>query len=514
LKQAVVIIHGMGEQIPMETLQSFVETVWVKDESLIDKGRPDSATGSPRKENAVWSKPDRRNRSFELRRMTTEAIDDKHGSTDFFEFYWAHLIHGTTWEHLSAWLWDLLWRRPGRVPRGVRSAWVLLWIISAVVGLSVLAAFVPIGTLRNCLLNNCTADPSDQTSFWWLVIFPVLLGIIGIAAGYLTDKYLLRYFGDVARYVKAQPLNVARRQEIREKGVELLETLMGYEAGKPFKREYDRIIVVAHSLGSIVAYDILTHCFARLNRTNELDKAKLTGSRQPERDKLEAMIRAAAGLKNDVVAAANPLPGAPSLAPTPFSIDEYQEQQARCLKELAEQGSPWIVSDFVTLGSPLAHAEFLLAADKPDLRKAQERRILPTCPPAMEYDGKTKQRHFTFRHTDDATASDPLTYRIPHHAALFAYTRWTNLHSPHKAILWGDIISGPLAGQFAANLNGQLVRGIRDLQVLPERDEMGEIVEGLRIPFFSHTKYWRFSPGRPEPHHIRTLRRALRLKCR
>lgn len=72
MKQAVVIIHGMGDQIPMETLQGFVETVWVRDDSLIDQARPDSATDGPRYENTVWSKPDRRNRSFELRRM---AID-------------------------------------------------------------------------------------------------------------------------------------------------------------------------------------------------------------------------------------------------------------------------------------------------------------------------------------------------------------------------------------------------------------------------------------------------------
>lgn len=28
MKQAVVILHGMGEQIPMETLNGFVKKVW------------------------------------------------------------------------------------------------------------------------------------------------------------------------------------------------------------------------------------------------------------------------------------------------------------------------------------------------------------------------------------------------------------------------------------------------------------------------------------------------------
>jgi hypothetical protein len=513
LNQAVVIIHGMGEQIPMETLQEFVETVWVGDDSLIDQGRPDSATGGPRHENAVWSKPDRRNRSFELRRMTTEAINSSHGSTDFFEFYWAHLIYGTTWEQLKAWVIDLLWHSPTRVPPRVRGAWILLWIISVIVALCMIAAFVPFATLRSCIFNNCVPEASNQTSFWWLIVVPVLVGVFGAIAASLVNIFLLKYFGDIARYVKATPLNVARRQEIREKGVQLLETLMGREVdGKPGKRQYDRIVVVAHSLGSIVAYDILTHCFARLNTASDLVEKTLKGLQQPERAKLESMIRSAA---DTTAKQAGTVKGLED-APTDFTVDAFQEQQARCLKELTEQGSPWIISDFVTLGSPLSHAEFLLAADLSDLRKAQERRILPTCPPTMEHDGKTKLRHFTFRYKDDAAAYDPLAYRVPHHAALFAYTRWTNLHSPHWAILWGDIISGPLASQFGAtNSNGQ-VSGIRDLQVLPQRDELGKVVSGQRVPFFSHTRYWSFkvSPGLPAPHHIQVLRSALRLKDR
>jgi hypothetical protein len=34
LKQAFVIIHGMGEQRPMDTLRSFVKAVWTTDEEV------------------------------------------------------------------------------------------------------------------------------------------------------------------------------------------------------------------------------------------------------------------------------------------------------------------------------------------------------------------------------------------------------------------------------------------------------------------------------------------------
>lgn len=34
-KVAVIVIHGMGEQKPMETLRGFVRTVWERDQRLV-----------------------------------------------------------------------------------------------------------------------------------------------------------------------------------------------------------------------------------------------------------------------------------------------------------------------------------------------------------------------------------------------------------------------------------------------------------------------------------------------
>lgn len=42
---------------------------------------------------------------------------------------------------------------------------------------------------------------------------------------------------------------------------------------------------------------------------------------------------------------------------------------------------PWLVTDLVTLGSPLAHADFLMAASAEAFAKDKQDRILPTCPP-------------------------------------------------------------------------------------------------------------------------------------
>jgi hypothetical protein len=87
-KQAIVVIHGMGEQTPMDTIKSFVRAVWETDAEITANGLPNPAE--------VWSKPDVRTGSLELRRITTresiktDSFPDRVRS-DFYELYWADL---------------------------------------------------------------------------------------------------------------------------------------------------------------------------------------------------------------------------------------------------------------------------------------------------------------------------------------------------------------------------------------------------------------------------------------
>ena len=462
MKQAVIVIHGMGEQIPMATLNSFVNSVWITDTNLVERERPDPNTGGPRVGNAAWAKPDNRNNSTELRRIATER-DLKGNYTDFFEFYWAHMMQGTTWEHVSTWIRDLLLRNPvKRVPKRVFHAWALLWLIAIVVLGFTLWGMWP------------KADAPKPWLAW-------VSGLLGLAVSAFVSNVLIKRFGDVARYVKALPPNVAKRHAIRQAGVDLLVRLID-------SKDYDRIVVVAHSLGSIVAYDILSMAFDRYNAQFD------TKNSQPERHKLEEMVRNA-------------------LAGQELDIDAYQDQQTAAYTEAREQGSAWIVSDFVTLGAPLTHAEFLVAESHDDLRARQAKRLLPTCPPTLEYDGTTKLHHFTYSTEPGRKADGP---RTPHHAALFAYTRWTNLFSQEKGIFTGDLISGPVRRVFGLGFEGGVVSGVRDIAVLPKLDEKGKPAKGHRRSFFSHNNYWTMDKGTETapaevPHHISELRSAVRL---
>lgn len=67
-----------------------------------------------------------------------------------------------------------------------------------------------------------------------------------------------------------------------------------------------------------------------------------------------------------------------------FDIDKSQAAQFRYLNELKRQGNNWLVTDFVTLGSPLAHAPFLMARKSEDFDRKRREREFPICPPVLE----------------------------------------------------------------------------------------------------------------------------------
>src|SRR5260370_5482153 len=93
--QAVVVIHGMGEQRPMDTIKAFVRAVCETDAVITANGLPHP--------NHVWSQPDLRTGSLELRRITTrESIASAQFPggvrTDFYEPYGAGLTAGSAWD--------------------------------------------------------------------------------------------------------------------------------------------------------------------------------------------------------------------------------------------------------------------------------------------------------------------------------------------------------------------------------------------------------------------------------
>jgi hypothetical protein len=310
--------------------------------------------------------------------------------------------------------------------------------------------------------------PWSLNSQWSSVVAWAIVGFyLAVNAAFLQP-----YLCDAARYFRDSPANVAVRREIRKRAVDLLDRL--HASGR-----YDRIIVVAHSLGSVIAYDMLRAYFSRIcdelpapeelgPEIAEIDSAPwqpgteaLPDDRSALRDKARKAIAS--------IAAATDIPALPAKT----------------------QRKSWLVTDFVTLGAALTHAHFLMCVGKIRLdlqndfaRRVREREF-PTCPPQ--------------RLDDDGLLSfaNPRTgARKFHHGALFGLTRWTNIYFPLEQVFWGDAIGGPLAPIFGSHV----------LDVAVSTRAAGG------ADFFTHTAYWDVgrSEGWSAP-HIVALRKAIDL---
>ncbi len=459
-KNAVVVIHGMGEQAPMETLRSFVEAAWMN-------APWQARSNEPR----TWSKRDFVTQSFETRRITTN-YDIGGKRTDFYEFYWAHMMQGTKFSQVLAWLKRLLVRGADRVPPAVKAPWVAACSAATVI---VLLPFV-VEILRR---ENAPGSP-----------FAFYLGFVAAASTiwyyvrrYLAGRVLAEVVGDAARYLTPAPPNIAARSMIRGAGLDLLKTLTKRD-------DYDRIIVVCHSLGTVVGYDILSLLWGDIN-------GKIKHSVTPKSAALAAIEAASADLR------ARP--------DDRDALMAYRDAQRAYFDDIHHVAKDvWKVTDFVTLGSPLTHAHFLLVDDGQRLMRSEEeeldsprlqrwwqqldsvtlavaemfraraaQRELPLCPPLPE-------------HTDSFTY-DPKTGEgeVPHHAAPFAPVRWTNIYAPRNNLLWGDVIAGPVAPLFGP--------GVKDVALC------GDAAKS----FVAHTKYW--ATGFGDQEHLEALRAAINL---
>ena len=483
-KLAVVMIHGMGEQQPMQTLRGFVASLWSADKSVLDTAAYGADAGT------VWSKPDTRTGSLELRRMTTRpsrasTLYPDGVRSDFYEFYWADLTESTTRRQLEDWLGMLMLRGPGRVPARVFPVWVTLWVIAALLVLAVAGIAFKIAAVNAFQLID-KAEYPQLTPFTDKAL-PFLIGFL-VFASVITRVFLIPYFGDVARYTRPLPDNISIRRDIRARGLELLRRLHD----EPY---YDRVIIAAHSLGSVIAYDLVSYLWSeRLEKvTFQQGDPALAALRDVE--KLGDALRKKGVGTTDADRAA------------------YRAAQADFRTELSAMGmpggaggpqpAPWLISDLVTFGSPLTHAEFLLAYDRKELQEREKEREIPVCPPDTEpADTAARALLKTTGPVEllSYVSGNPAAgqWKI-HHAAAFGAVRWTNLYDPAEAILFGDIVGGPLRDLFG--------HGIEDVPVIMRRPLPWPL---SRI--FTHTEYWtdHGAPDAPSP-HILALRRALNL---
>lgn len=491
-RQAVILIHGMGEQRPMQSLRKFVEAVWATDAGTLF---PDSAEEGPTQETQnrldagelgrTWGKPSDYRSLFDLRVISTRYARNHNGgeeagpgkATDFYELYWAHLMQGNTMGHVMAWVLETMLRWPGSVPRRLLGTWIIGWVVLAIV------AFFSYE-----VADWLTGFSREDGRLAWLALIGAMFGsasVVAIVAGalssHLTKSFIVPVLGDAARYLRDAPPNIAARQNIRQAGVDLLEYL--HACGR-----YDRIVVAGHSLGSVIGYDVLAAFWAQRNRALSAPPG--------EYETLEQRAYEAWRDRDGPQAAT--------------SLLALRQEQRRTFERVRaarrdfgpNKGDPvWLVSDFVSFGSPLGHADVLLQRDPKALREALARLDLPTCPPTGEpgpkrplAGGGEYDQWLVYPRANDGSCG---ATQKPNHAAVFLPVRWTNIHMPTWSWLpvVGDFISAPVAPRLGP--------GVIDIPV--------------RSPFgwnlVTHLHYWRLKPG-GDNRHVRALRCALNLTDR
>ncbi len=426
-RQAVIVIHGIGEQRPMDTLREFVEAVAPPNQ---DRSKP-----------PYFSHPDHLSESFELRRLTAHRQRNTF-TTDYFEFYWAHLITGTQPGDVLWWIRNMFIRWPQHIPQRLR------WLFYAFWGVTIVA----LGLLALIAYRSDTMLPaawqSVFTKQWFKTITSTIITVISV----MVNGILLSYLGDAIRYFTPRPRNVPEREQIRKAGVGLLRKLHDAQ-DEHGKHRYDRIMVVGHSLGSVIAYDIVCLYWNEFSPKLMLNPADI--------DKAEAT--------------------ASDFRTGKLNLDAYRQAQFDFWQAQYRDPQSWRISDLITAGSPLAFADLHLADGAEKLKIKQNQREFPTCPPRTEpptakqlekLKNKNRLAWFSFPASDDGSV------RMLHHAAPFAMTRWTNLSFKN------DFVGGNITCFDEGVENRQFTAKSYDTL-------FGHRLLGRwRLPFQSHTHYW------------------------
>ncbi len=448
VRQAVVIVHGMGEQKPLDTLRGFIKA---------------ALPPNPKGEDGYYSRPDKVTDSFEARRFLAPRYapkgDEQNAQTEFYEYHWSHLMQGNRLDDMWSTVRRILLQPVWRVPSGLRVIWALFW--AALVW--TVWAFAA-GPLSDIDLSDFAAEALIRTLIGG--------GAVAIGLTYVVTKvlpsWITKSFVDVVRYVDTSPRSYEARRKIRAGMVDLLRGLHDSD-------DYERIVVVAHSLGAYIAYDGIHALWGEMNKLHKGPATAVPGDGEVP-----------AGLK-ELEEAASALGGSPDDA----AVKKYQEAQKTLWLGLRAQGNPWLITDFISVGTPMYLADQLYTKNRKAFDGLVNRTELTTAPPHSDGAGYNNIHNtkLWFSWKNDSR-------RVLYHGAPFAVVRWTNMWFPAAAGFFGDWFAGPLAPLFGT--------GIKDIKLkgnTPKRF----------IPGYAHATYFGFSEDTSAESVTTKLRQVLDL---
>ena len=253
-KTAILVIHGIGEQNPFDTLDAFaggfVRVYQTQETDVTVQHRLEGRTGA--------------NGSQWLESFVRLKSPDSDGYVDIHEYYWAYMTEEKiSYLEVMQWLkktlhgakesFDEFKEAFGLSRKGWRNYWwrlnSMIWHLRTFLWIVRVASFVV-----------------KLTGF----AIPWARWISGVGKKFesLATPTIVGYIGDIAIYttMDTKSKHYELRRKIIAESLTLLKSILEQEEnGSPV---YERVIVAGHSLGSVIAYDTLS----RLNLEKTLTK--------------------------------------------------------------------------------------------------------------------------------------------------------------------------------------------------------------------------------------------------
>jgi hypothetical protein len=317
---AVLVCHGMGQQVRYETISSIAEAI--RQEAQEQHGTAD--------EIQVHLARETEDPGADFLARAEVNWKDQHGTSHrvhVYEAYWAPLTEGRiTYRDTIAFLLSGAWKglrfsklfRPASFQRwmfggpkplaiGRATFLALLGAVLVVVIEAAFAAFVSLDVasrikdvvsqprpswpglpaafsfLGSWLLQAARSFPGcailwDRQRWfdplWFGALGRLLVWLLAILGAFLWRSFIIQYVGDVAAYVS--PYKDSKFDELRHRiqrvGLDVGKVIYGFGPPRPTVPKYARIVVVGHSLGSVLAYDTLNALINQDNVSGQPDR--------------------------------------------------------------------------------------------------------------------------------------------------------------------------------------------------------------------------------------------------
>ena len=157
----------------------------------------------------------------------------------------------------------------GKEWTGLHGPQLRAWRVPALlIGVALLGAAVVVGMVRTDLYELVSVWLNDPEGGSWLLFTTGSAAVLLLVPMFL--RWVRDYAGDIAYYVTADRKPIARRSryDIRRNAAQFLNALLRDPT-------YERIVVVGHSLGTVIAFDALNELSRQVRIENALSVAQV-----------------------------------------------------------------------------------------------------------------------------------------------------------------------------------------------------------------------------------------------